>query len=142
MDPYRISVFAHLFFAIVLVGLALFWFIMLVALRQKFDETETARLLQVANGARWPHVVVPWKMRLPLPWMTWLIFAVLIISGLCVIHWGAMPTRVLWYVKLAVFAIIIVMQIVLTRRPTPVLIRANMLFVLVLMVVSALMIRA
>src|ERR1041384_5054841 len=118
MDPYRLSVFAHLFFAIVLVGLALFWFIMLVALRQKFDETETARLLQVANGARWPHVVVPWKMRLPLPWMTWLIFAVLIISGLCVIHWSAMPTRALWYVKLAVFAILIVMQIVLTRRPT------------------------
>jgi len=142
MEPYRISVFVHLFFAIVLVGLSLFWFIMLVALRQKFDAAETQRQLAVVNSARWPHVAVPYRLRLPLPFMTWVMLIVLALSGYEIIQLNGAPAGPLWTTKLALFGIVVVLQAVLTRRPTPVLIRANLLFVLALVVVSALMIRA
>lgn len=142
MDPYRISVFVHLLFAIVLVGLALFWFIMLVALRQKLDAAETQRQLQVVNSARWPHVAVPYRLRLPLPLMTWVMLIVLALTGYAIVRMNGWPAGPLWTTKVALFGIVVVLQALLTRKPTPVLIRANLLFVLALVVVSALMIRA
>lgn len=142
MDLYRLSIYAHLFLSIVLVGLGLFWFIMLVALRQKFDEAETARLLSAASKARWPHVAVPWKLRLPLPLMTWAVLVLIAISGCIIVQLNGMPTSTSWWIKMALLALVAIFQAVLTVRPAPAIIRLNMLCVLALVVVSALMIRA
>jgi hypothetical protein len=142
MDLYRISVYAHLFLAIILVGLGLFWFIMLVALRQKFDAAETERLLRVANAARWPHVAVPYKLRLPLPFMTWAVLVLLAVTGIEIIHLNGMPATTGWWIKVALLGVLAILQAVLTIRPAPLLIRLNIVCVLALIVVSALMIRA
>ena len=100
MDLYRLLSFAHLLFAVVLVGLALFWFIMLVALRQRFDTAETKRLLQVVNGARWPHVVVPYSLRLALPWVTWAVLAVLVASGVAILSFRGISMGAWWWAKM------------------------------------------
>lgn len=141
MDLYRITAFAHVFLAIVLVGLALFWFIMLVALRQRFDAVETARLLQVVNGARWPHVVIPYSLRLALPWVTWVVLAVLVASGATMISLNAVPTGMWWWVKIALLASVVLFQLVVTSRPSPPLIRLNLFLILGVMIASGLLLR-
>lgn len=57
----------HLLGGIVVTGLALFWAIMGWSLSRVHDGAETRRLLQLTAAARWPHVGLPWKLRLPLP---------------------------------------------------------------------------
>jgi hypothetical protein len=141
MDLYRISVAAHLFLSIILVGLALFWWIMLVALRQRYDSQETLRLLGVANAARWPHVVVPYKLRIPLPFMSWIMLALLAVTGLEITHLAGTPTGILWQTQLVLVAVVVILQLLVTGRPRPALIPLNLLAVLALCVVSALMIR-
>ena len=86
MDTYRFSVLAHLFFSILLIGLALFWFIMRIALKRRFAAGDATRLLTVAQAARWPHVAVPYKWRLPLPWLTWAVIAGTWISGILIMN--------------------------------------------------------
>jgi hypothetical protein len=141
MDLYRVTVAAHLFLSIILVGLALFWWIMLVALRQRYDSQETQRLLGVANAARWPHVAVPYKLRIPLPFMSWITLVLLAITGLEIMHVAGTPTGILWQTKLVLLAIVLILQLLVTGRPRPALIPLNLLAVLALCVVSALMIR-
>ncbi len=141
MDLYRLLSFAHLLFAVVLVGLALFWFIMLVALRQRFDTAETKRLLQVVNGARWPHVVVPYSLRLALPWVTWAVLAVLVASGVAILSFRGISMGAWWWAKMTLLALILLFQLVVTRRPSEPLIRLNLLLVLGAIVASGLVLR-
>jgi hypothetical protein len=142
MDAYRVFVYAHVVCSILLTGLALFWFIMLVALRQRFDKAETANLLQTVNHARWPHVAIPYAWRLPLPWVTWAIVGVLAASGIAILQFRAgAPPGQLWWVKMGLLAAVVIIQLLVTRRPNPKLIGLNFILVLAMMLVSGWMIR-
>jgi hypothetical protein len=125
----------------VLVGLALFWFIMLMALRQRFDTAESTRLLAVVNRARWPHVVIPYSLRLALPWVTWVTLAVLVASGAVMISFRAAPTGAWWWTKMALLGGILLAQLLVTRRPLVLLIRLNFLLVLGAVLVSGFVLR-
>ena len=142
MDAYRALVYAHLFCSILLAGQALFWFIMLVALRQRFEQPQALTMLQTVNHARWPHVVVPYALRLPLPWITWATVGALAATGAAIVHLrGGAPEAALWWPKMALAAALAVIQIIVTRQPQPALIRINFVLVLATIVVSGWMIR-
>jgi hypothetical protein len=141
MDLYRIFALAHVIFAVVLVGLALFWFIMLMALRQRFDAPETARLLAVVNGARWPHVVIPYALRLALPWVSWVTLAVLGTTGSVLLSFRPVAAGPWWWTKMVLLAAIVGVQILATRRPAAPLIRLNLFLVLGVLLASGLLLR-
>jgi len=141
MDAYRLGVFVHIVLGIVLVGQALYWFIMLVALRQKFSVADVARHLDVAGAARWPHVVVPWKLRIPLNLLAWLIIALVVASGFLLLQFRPAPERLAWWVKMGLLAAVVPVQLLLSWRPTAAAIRLNMVLVLGIMIVSAWAIR-
>jgi hypothetical protein len=141
MDTYKLSVFAHLVLAIVLVGQALFWFIMSVALRQRFDKVETERYLAIVNGARWPHVVVPYNLRIPLSLMSWLVIGLLVATGFLLLVFRAAPENVLWWTKIGLLTAIVVVQVNLSQKPTAAVIRLNMILTLAIIVVAGWAIR-
>ena len=136
MDLMRASAFLHIVFSILLTGLALYWVIMTSALAKGRDAAEAARLLAVAHRARWPHVVVPQALRIPLPWMTWLVIAALAATGIGSIALRGAPDNGLWWIKLALVAAVIVIQIPLTLRPYPALGRIHFALVLATILVS------
>ena len=142
MDAYRLTVWAHLFFSIVLMGLALFWLVMDVSLRRRFDAAAADGWLKTLKLARWPHVVVPWALRLPLPWLTWAIIAVLVVTGIAS---GKLIARVpdgsLWAAKIALFAALLCTQAWLTWRPSRGIIRVNFVVVLLTIVASVVAVR-
>ena len=141
MDLYRASVFVHILGAVGLVGMALFWFIMVAALKQKFDQKETGRLLLIVNSARWPHVGVPYRLRAPLPLATWAILGVLLLTGAIVGATQGFPANVFWWSKIGLLAVVIAVQLWLIRRPAPSLVRINFIAVLLIVVLSGLMVR-
>jgi hypothetical protein len=142
MDAYRTLVYVHVICSVLLTGQALFWFIMRLALRQRFGPAETADLLQTVNRARWPHVAVPLAWRLPLPWVTWLTVGVLAASGLAIVQFrGGPPPGTLWWLKMSLLAAVVVIQLLVSRRPVPKLIGINFALVLAIMLVSGWMIR-
>jgi hypothetical protein len=136
MDLIRASAFLHIVFSILLTGLALYWVIMSSALAKGRDAAEAARLLAVAHHARWPHVVVPQALRIPLPWMTWLVIAALAATGIGSIALRGAPGNGLWWIKLALVAAVIVIQVPLTLRPYPALCRIHFALVLATVLVS------
>lgn len=141
MDAYRLSVFVHIFFSVLFTGLALYWMIMLVSLRRRFDAGETGRLLGLAHAARWPHVAVPQKWRLPLPWMTTLVMVVLWLSGIVNSKLRGMPEGVFWWTKMGLFVALIALQVALMRRPHPAAIRINFALAIAMLLVSGWVIR-
>ena len=141
MDLIRAGAFVHIVFSIVLTGLALYWLIMESALRRRHPAAEAGRLLGVAMRARWPHVVVPQGLRIPLPWMSWLAIAVLAATGAAAVALRGAPVESLWWIKLALFVALIVVQVPLTRTPTAMLVRANFALVVATILVSAWAIR-
>jgi len=141
MDLYRLIVFGHILFGILLVGLALFWVIMHIALGRQTNTGDAARLLDVAHRARWPHVVIPYALRLPLPWVTWIVFLMLCGSGLISAAIRGYPQGRLWFTKLALVAAIAALQVLMTRRPRPKLIHAFFVLVLLTIPVSGWVIR-
>jgi hypothetical protein len=140
MDLYRLNVFVHIVFAVLLAGLALFWLVMHVALGRRSDAADATRLLGVAHRARWPHVVIPYAWRLPLPWVTWLVFLVLGGTGLLALATRGWPQGPLWATKLALVVVIAFIQLAATRRPPP-LIRIYFALVLATIAVSGWAIR-
>lgn len=136
MDPIRASAFLHIVFSILLTGLALYWLIMSSALAKGREATEAARLLDAAHRARWPHVVVPQSLRIPLPWMAWLVIAALAATGIGSISLRGAPANSLWWIKLALVAAVIAIQIPLTLRPQPFLSRIHFALVLATILVS------
>lgn len=141
MDFYRASVLVHLLAAVGLVGMALFWFVMVTALKQRFDRNETDRLLLIANNARWPHVIVPYRLRAPLPLMTWAILGVLLLTGAIVGVAHGFPANAFWWSKIGLLAGVVAVQIPLVRRPVPSLVRLNLIVVLLIVVLSGLTVR-
>ena len=141
MDLYRIAAYAHLVIAVLAMGMALFWLIMLVALRQKFPRDEADRWLVTANEARWPHVGVPWHLRLPLPWISWALIAGLAATGAVLARVHGTPSGMAWIAKLGLVAAAIAIQIPLSRRPTAPFIHAAFWIMLATIVVSGLSVR-
>lgn len=135
-----IAPFLHLVFTVFLVGYVLYWAIMVVSLRRTFDPSETDRLLGIANRARWPHVGVPWRLRLPLPLMAWGFLGILLITGL-VLAAGHGFDMVLG-LKVALVILFAVIHLGLTRRPAPPLVMVNFALALIIVVLSGLLIRA
>lgn len=141
MDLYRLSVFAHVLLSVVFTGLALYWIIMLTSLGRRFDAAETARLLGIAHGARWPHVAVPKRWRLPLPWLTTLVMVALWLTGIVNSRLRGMPEGPLWWTKMGLFVALIALQVALTRRPYATAVRINFALTLVMLPVSGWIIR-
>lgn len=137
MDTYRLSVFVHLFFSLLLVGLALFWVIMGIALSRRFAPGEATRLLGVAQASRWPHVGVPYQWRLPLPWITWAVIAGAWISGFVSAMAIGRPLWTEWWLKWALLAVVTVLQLLMTLRIRPELFRVQLAALLVTIAVSA-----
>ena len=129
-----VAAYVHLVLTVFLVGYVLYWAVMVTALRRSCEPGETLRLLAVASHARWPHVVLPWAMRVPLPFMGWAFLLLLLASGFALASdHGWSPLLMVKLVLVAAFAII---QLVLTRRPLPALIFANFALPLVIVVLS------
>lgn len=141
MDLYRTSVLLHWLLSILIVGQALFWMIMRMSLRRGADSAERGRLLQIVNAARWPHVVVPYRWRLPLPWVTWATLALLVATGIVSMQFRGTPGEWLWGLKLVLVAAVIVVQALLTRRPSERLIGLNFVLVLAIVIMSGWTIR-
>lgn len=141
MDPYRLTVYLHVVFAVLLMGMALFWLIMLVALKQKFGMGAAGDWLLEANRARWPHVIVPRRFRLPLPWISWGLIAMLALTGSAAMHLHAAPSGIAWTVKLALVAGIVVLQVLISRRPVAWSIQAGFWITLAAIVVAGSSIR-
>jgi hypothetical protein len=141
VDAYRASVYVHIFFSVILGGLALFWTIMLAALGRRYDRERTLDLLAIVKTARWPHVAVPYALRVPLPWMAWVTIAVVLASGAYAWSYRSGGVYGLWWVKLALLGALIAVQALLLGRPSPWLIRANLALVLAIVVVSGWVIR-
>jgi hypothetical protein len=143
MDAYRAIVLLHLLTGIALVGLGLFWFIMLAALRRHHSAEECDRLLGVAAGARWPHVVVPYRLRLPLPWLNWAVVALVAATGaVAVVMRGGAPVNASWTVKLVLSGLLLVGLGLLVRRPSAMVIRLNLAVLLAVIVLSAISLRS
>ena len=134
-----VAAYLHLVFTMFLVGYALYWAIMVAALRRDFAPAETERLLETANRSRWPHVVVPWRLRLPLPFMAWGFLAILAVTGLGLMaSYGFSAVLALKLALVATFALI---HIALTRRPARALIVVNLVLALIIVVLSGLLAR-
>jgi hypothetical protein len=133
------TAYLHLVFTVFLVGYALYWATMVVALRRTCSPDESLRLLAVANAARWPHVVIPWTLRLPLPFVGWAFLGILLASGAVLASESGWPA--LLVVKLVLVAALALVQVILTRRPVPALIFASFALVLGIVVLSALLVR-
>jgi hypothetical protein len=132
---------AHLFFSVLLAGQALFWLTMVAALRQRFARDETLRLLHVVKAARWPHVIVPFRLRLPLPWVTWLTVAGLLLSAAGMLQFRGVPEGGLWWLKWALVLTVVGLQASIAANPRPGVIRLNFFVVLATIVISAVAIR-
>jgi len=143
MDAYRAIVLLHMLTGIALVGLGLFWFIMLAALRRHNSAEEADRLLGVAAGARWPHVVVPYKLRLPLPWLNWAVIAFVVATGAVALTLrGGAPVNTAWTAKLVLAGLLLVGLGLLVRRPSAMVIRLNLAVLLAVIVLSAISLRS
>lgn len=142
MDLQRALTALHLLLGIVLTGQALFWFVMNVSLRRDFDEARTLELLRTTQTARWPHVAVPWKLRLPLPWVGWATLLLLAVTGTWLVsrHGGA-PSGGAWHLKMTAFAALLVVQALMQRRPRRLFANLGLAFALLAMAGAALSIR-
>jgi hypothetical protein len=134
-----LAAYLHLVFTVFLVGYTLYWTIMVISLRRDLPVPETARLLEVANRGRWPHVIVPRRLRLPLPFMAWGFLAILLVTGLAL-----MPSygfSAILALKAALVAVFVLVQVGLTRRPVPALVFVNFVLALLIVVLSGLLVR-
>ena len=135
-----IAAYLHLVFTMFLVGYVLYWAVMIASLRGDFAPAETERLLGIANRSRWPHVVVPWRLRLPLPFMAWGFLGVLALTGLALM--ASRGFSAILALKLALVAAFALIQVGLTRCPARALILVNFVLALVIVVLSGLLVRA
>jgi hypothetical protein len=110
------------------------------ALAKRHEPAQARTLLVALTRARWPHVGVPPALRLPLPWISWLIIAAIIVTGLPGAIARGGPSGLIW-VKVALFAAILVVQLLMARNPGRTLIRTNFALVAAVIVVSSWAIR-
>jgi len=133
------AAYLHLVFTVFLVGYTFYWTVMVVALRRDFAPPETEQLLEIASRSRWPHVLVPWRLRLRLPFMGWGFVAILLITGVALT--ASRGLNAILVLKLALVGTFMLIQAWLTRRPVRGLIVVNFAVVLVIVVLSGMMVR-
>jgi hypothetical protein len=140
MDLLRAGALAHIVLSILLMGFALFWFFMDVALRKRHGAERGQELLRALVAVRWPPGGLPAALRIPLPWLGLLVIAALVVTGLP----GALArgaSGALWTAKLALFAAVLVIQFLMTRGMRPSLVRANFVLTAAVIVISSWTIR-
>jgi hypothetical protein len=132
--------YLHVVTSVLLVGYALFWFIMTVALDRMEPPARRAEYLQVMSGGRWPPGGLPGKLRLPFPWLGWAFLAVLVASGVAVYALGPrfLPDGPLG-LKLGLLAVLVVGMAIALRRPSRWLATLNCAVALAIALVSALL---
>lgn len=120
MGAWQLAALLHLVAAVFVVGYLLFWTIMALALGRDRAPAEVERHLAVAAAARWPHVLIPWHLRLPLPVAGWLLLVLAVGSGLLV---GALRPAgdlgLAFWLKLATVALLFGVHWPLARRRRP-----------------------
>ena len=142
MGAYPLAALAHLVLAVLVTGYALFWAIMALALRRSPRAAESEALLATVAAARWPHVVVPWHLRLPLPLLGWLLLAAAIASGLLVgALGGPRELGLAFWLKLAAVIAVLALHASLARRPRPVPAWLGLPLVLLVLVLSVPLVR-
>jgi hypothetical protein len=141
----------HLVTGILLVGNALFWVVMTIGVSRSADAAESASLSKAITSGRWPHVLVPKPLRVPLPALAWVFLVVLAMSGLLLLdrHGGSLGSILigsdagdrfarLMRAKLAVVGLLIV-GLVLNLRPRRWLALINGALLLGVVAISALL---
>jgi hypothetical protein len=143
MGSYQVAAFFHLVLAALVTGYALFWAIMGLSLSTRFGPKEVLGHLDTVKATRWPHVIVPWKLRLPLPLMGWLLLGAAAVSGLATGHLGTGIAGLtpLYVAKLLLFMGLLAGHARLARRPTPAAGYLAFVLVVLILVASTLMIR-
>lgn len=139
MDSYRLFVWLHWVTLVGATGLALFWLLLPAAL-SRFHSPERAReLFLLAHRARWPHVGVPERLRLPLPLVTLLATLAAALTG--VLSAGAVPVAALFGAKLAVVLVLLLVQTAFLVRPSFALARSQLPLVLLALWLSTVWVR-
>jgi hypothetical protein len=142
LGAYQLAAFAHLVLAVFVTGYALFWAIMALALRRVSSPAETETHLATVAAARWPHVLVPWPLRLPLPLVGWILFAAAIASGLLVgALGGPRELGLAFWLKLAALLAVLAVHASLARRPRPLTAWAGLPLVLLVLLLSVPLVR-
>jgi hypothetical protein len=137
---YRFGAFVHLVGAVLLIGYLLFWAIMGLALGRRFAPDEVRRYLGIVASARWPHVVVPWHLRLPWPMVGWAMLAAMILTGALLLV-GPAGFDAVMLAKLLVVALLVGLHHVLAKRATPTIAYAGLGLGLLVVALSAHLLR-
>lgn len=119
MGLYQFVAFLHLVGAVLLVGYLLFWAIMGLALGRRFAPGEVLRYLDIVAASRWPHVLVPWRLRLPWPMVGWAMLAFMLLSGLLLLGIGPVGLDGILIAKLLLVVALVAVHHLLARRPRP-----------------------
>ncbi len=97
-----------------------------VSLRRRFEVAQANGWLRVVRSARWPHVAVPYALRLPLPLLTFAILGIMIATGILASHLGGRVTEgSAWSVKYALAGGLLFTQAWLAWQPARGIIRIN-----------------
>lgn len=145
MGWYQIDALLHLVASLLVTGYTLFWAIMALALRRSASPREAQRLLGVVAQSRWPHVIVPWRLRLPLPLVGWLLIALAALTGalagllghsVAVGGLGGAMTPLL-SLKILLFVGLVGGHALAMRRPQATLLYTNLLLAVAIVAISA-----
>jgi hypothetical protein len=131
------TAYIHLVAGVLLAGYALFWAMLALSLARDSDAAKIERLLGIALAARWPHVVVPWALRLPLPLVGWTFLVATALTGVVLL--AGIPFSGMLLGKLLLFAILLGSQLLLTLRPTSTRAYVNLAVVVLIVAASALL---
>jgi hypothetical protein len=129
--------YIHVVAGVLLAGYALFWAMLALSLARDSDAPRMEGLLRLALAARWPHVVVPLALRLPLPLVGWTFLVATALTGVLLLAGVSFSGMLLG--KLLLFAILLGSQLLLTLRPTSTRAYVNLAVVVLIVAASALL---
>lgn len=141
-----LAAYAHVVATVVLVGYMLYWVVMTTAIRSE-RTGESARMLDLVRGGRWPPVGVPRNLRLPFPALGWVFLLALLLTGVLMLisadrtwdAWLAGPSGRLLLGKLALFALLVGGHLAVMLRPRWWLAFLNGTLTMLIVIVSALL---
>jgi uncharacterized membrane protein len=149
---YLLTAYVHIMAAVFWVGYALFWTIMVGSLRQRFDNSESSRLLQLINQAPWPPASVPFPFYVKFSGLGWAALGILSITGIFLLHFRSDALQQIlsgefllssfgqtFAVKLTLVIALLLCQLLLAYRPAPRVISLNMWLTLLISVLSVLL---
>jgi hypothetical protein len=135
VNGHAFLVWLHLLLAVLVTGLTLFWAVMGRALSRDGPSGETEQMLAIASAARWPHVIVPWELRIPLWLMGILVLSLAALTGILL----GTPGNLVSGIKVALVIALLISFRFLGRRPTPALGVGCLALALAIMGVSTLL---